>query len=113
MKYLKTWLALGVGVLIGFFGVFVSVFSDSPTSERMLTVLVILLIYLALGFIWGYWQPRYSGWWGVMLGLPGAIGLVLYMLKEPNFLYIVYALLIIGLASFGSYSASRLSHFPK
>lgn len=112
LKTISVGSALAAGVLISIFGVFVSVFSDGAVTERLLTISIILLFYLVLGLIWGYWQPRFWGWWGTFLGLPGALVLTLYMFKEFKLLYIIYALLIISMACFGSYAGSRASRFP-
>lgn len=107
MKNLSLWLALATGVMIGIFGVFVSVFADGTLGERLVTILIILMVYAVLGIVWGYWQPRYSGWWGIILGLPGVIILMLYMVNESQYLNIIYALLIVTAACFSSYAISK------
>jgi hypothetical protein len=101
-------LALAIGSLLGFFGVFVSVFADGGLGERLLTIAVILLIYIFLSALWGFLLPRYSWLWGLCLGFPGALILALYMLKEFNPYYFIYIILIIGLSSLCAYYGSKL-----
>ena len=101
-------LALVAGSLLGFFGVFVSVFADGGLEERLLTIAVILLIYSFLSLLWGLLLPRYSWLWGLCLGFPGALILALYMLKEFNPYYFIYIILIIGLSSLCAYYGSKL-----
>jgi cation transport ATPase len=101
-------LALAIGSLLGFFGVFVSVFADGGLGERLLTIAVILLIYFVLSALWGFLLPRHSWLWGLALAAPGAIILALYMLREYNPYYFIYIVLIIGLAILGAYLGSSL-----
>jgi VIT1/CCC1 family predicted Fe2+/Mn2+ transporter len=48
---------LVLGCATGFFGVFLSVFSYGAAKERIVTVGVILLIYIALGVVLGLIWP--------------------------------------------------------
>lgn len=96
------------GGLLAFFGVFVSVFADGGTGERLLTVGVILLLYFALGGALGLLLPR-PGWtWGLLAGAPGAVLLILYSLREPRLFHLVYLVLILCCACLGAWYGSAL-----
>ena len=97
-----------IGSLLGFFGVLVSVFTDSSTTERMITIAVILLIYSILSGLSGLLIPKYSWQWGLILSSPGVLMLGLYMLNEFNFLYIIYIILIIGLSCLSAKIGSNI-----
>jgi hypothetical protein len=88
-------LALLTGGLIGFFGVFASVFSDGALKERLTAIAVILLIYYFISEIWGYLLPDYSWKWGLFIGVPGVLFLGFYMLRGFNAYYLIYMVLII------------------
>lgn len=101
--------AVLVGALLGFFGVLVSVFADGGVLERLITIGIILLIYAALGGLWGFFLPGI--WWhgALALSLPGVLLLALYMLGEFNPYYLVYMVLILALAGLGAYGGKALS----
>ncbi|MDD4776060.1 MAG: hypothetical protein PHG75_06085 [Syntrophomonas sp.] len=102
-------LAIALGILVGFFGVVNSVFSDGPMDERLVFIVLILVVYAILGAIWGYLLPR-RGWrWGLFLGIPGAIGLLLFMLSEIDlFIYfILYMVTLLVMACLGAWAGSR------
>mgnify|MGYP000935005812 CR=1 FL=1 len=98
---------LVLGSLIGFFGVFLSVFADGNMRERMTTIGVILLIYLIFGSISGLVWPALKWIPGLMLGIPGALLLFYYMLGEFNILHIPYLLVILILPSLASNLVSK------
>ena len=108
-KALVAVLAALVGSLIGYFGVLVSVFSDSNLSERLITISIILVIYAILSALLGVLLPSLTWWWGVILAAPGAMLVVLYFIREPNAYLIIYIVAIFGLSSFGSRFGSSLS----
>ena len=97
-----------VGALVGFFGVLVSVFADGGELERLITSGIILLIYAALGGLWGFIMPGI--WWhgALALSLPAVLLLALYMWEEFNPYYIVYMVLILTLAGLGAYGGNAL-----
>lgn len=97
-SYLVTLIA---GLLLGFFGVFVSVFSDGSDYERMITILVVLIVYGVLGIIIGIWKPLKTFIYLPYLCLPGVFLLIFYMYKEFNVLYIVFLILILAISYFG------------
>ncbi|MGI6734511.1 MAG: DUF6954 family protein [Anaerovoracaceae bacterium] len=99
--------ALVLGSAIGFFGVFLSVFSDGAAKERIATIGVILLIYLVLGVVFGLIWPTLKWLQGLMLGLPGALLLLYYMLNDFNVLYVPYFLVILILPALASNLASK------
>lgn len=107
-NYMGVGVAIVLGVLIGFFGVFNSVFSDGPQSERLIAITVILVIYGVLSGLWGFALPRYSWQWGLFLGLPGVIFLALYLRSEFNLYYLIYMALIIVFACLGGYGGHGL-----
>jgi len=106
-------LALLAGGLIGFFGVFVSVFADGALKERLITIAVILLIYYFISEIWGYLLPDYSWKWGLFIGVPGVLFLGFYMLREFNAYYLLYMALIISTACSGAWGGSSFRNRRK
>ena len=103
-------LAILVGGFLGFFGVFVSVFADGGLTERLVTIGIILLIYLVLGAVWGFLLPNFSWKWGLLIGAPGVLLLGFYLLSEFNLFYLLYMILIIGLASLGAWGGSAIKN---
>lgn len=100
-------LAVLVGVIIGFFGAFKSVFSDGGGTERIITITIILVLYGALGFVWGFISPTYGAAWGILLAVPGTAFLGLYLIREWHPLYIVYMVGLMIFACTGAWSGSR------
>lgn len=92
-----------IGIIIGYFGVLVSVFADGAIKERIITIGIILLIYMILSFLLGLIYPEFSWKWGILLGFPGVLFLALYSIKEYNFLYLIYIFLILCLSAVGSF----------
>ena len=107
-KLISIIVTLVIGITLGFFGVMVSVFSDGSTYERIITILIILIIYGLLSLIIGFIRPVKP--WGHMLALsiPGVLMLVFYTIKEFNILYIVYIFMIIMFTFFGTKSVKSL-----
>lgn len=101
-------LAVLTGVLIGFFGAFNSVFSDGGVGERLITIIVVLLVYGALGFIWGFIDPFFGWKWGLLLGAPGALFIGLFLLNEWQLFMLLYIVLIIAVPLAGAWSGSRI-----
>lgn len=99
--------AVAIGGVIGFFGVLVSVFADSGLFERIVTMSIILLVYSILSAVWGFLIPGFSWKWGLFLGTPGVLLLMLYFIREHNSYFLIYIILILGLsclsAKWGSY----------
>ena len=106
-KLISIIITLIIGIALGFFGVMVSVFSDGSTYERIITILIILIIYGVLSLIIGFIRPVKP--WGHMLALsiPGVLMLVFYTIKEFNILYIVYIILIFLFTFFGTKSGKN------
>jgi hypothetical protein len=111
MKYLMgKVLAIVVGILIGFFGVFNSVFSDSSgINERLITIGIILFIFVILSVLWGYFLPKVSWQWGLFLSFPGVLFLFFYILREFNTYYILYILLLFTVSCIGAYFGTKLN----
>lgn len=93
-----------IGIVMGFFGVMVSVFSDGSTYERIITILIILIIYGVLSLIIGFIKPVKTWTYMLPLSLPGVLMLIFYNIKEFNIMYIVYILLILLITYFGTKS---------
>ena len=106
-------LSIRAGILIGFFGVIVSVFADGPLVERLVTIVVILLIYYVLGGGWGLVLPGYSWKWGLLLGAPGVLFLGVFMIREFNAYYFIYMVLIVTMACFGAWAGSAVRNRRK
>jgi hypothetical protein len=112
MKLLKILLMFTVGVTIGFFGVFNSVFADGPTSERLIAITVILLIYGLCGAIFGYIGPKLNWKWGTILGFPGIIILIVYSVAEYNIIFLssIYIILILLTTSLSTFFTSKIKN---
>lgn len=112
VRILTIALTVIVGFLLGFFGVFVSVFADGGSRERTVTIIIILFIYWILGCVLGLIFPEYSWKWGVMLGGPGFLILLIFTVKEFSPYYVLYlaGILILSLVSTwgSSYYRNRL-----
>jgi peptidoglycan/LPS O-acetylase OafA/YrhL len=108
---LGTMLALVVGTLVGFFGVLVSVFSDSSGEEEALvTIGVVLVVYAFLGALWGFLLPQRRWVWGLFLGAPGAVALLGFMLAEgsPSRYLMLFTVLLLAAACGGAWGGSTL-----
>lgn len=92
-----------VGFLLGFFGVFNSVFSDGALAERLVTISIILIIYAILSALVGLFLPRYSWKWGFFICLPGVFILLLYMFREFNPYYLIYQIMLVVFSCLGAY----------
>ena len=100
--YLVTVIA---GLLLAIFGVFVSVFSDGTSYERLVTVLIVLIIYGILGIIIGIWKPFKTFVFLPWLVLPGILVLLFDMYDEGfKVFYVSYIILIITVSYFGLYT---------
>lgn len=101
-------LSLVIGGLLGFFGVFASVFADGPLTERLVTVAFILAIYWGLGMIWGFITPQLSWRWGLFIGAPGGLILLLYTFGEPGIRLFsaLYLAMIFVISCLGGYQGA-------
>lgn len=91
-----------LGLLLGIFGVFLSVFSDGSGYERIVTVLVVLIIYGILGIAIGIWKPLKTLIYLLFLSLPGVLVLLYYMYNEGfKIFYVPYIILIITFSYLG------------
>lgn len=104
--------AFMVGLIPGFFIVFNSVFSDTSGSfsERLITLLLVILAYVIVGFVFGFIDKSKSWLVWVCLSAPAVIILVLYSFKETSLigLNIVYACLTIGSSWLGVFLSGRI-----
>jgi len=109
MKYVVCMvLAVVVGTVIGFFGVINSVFSDGGIVERIVTIAVIVAVYAILSGLLGFFMPKYSWLWGLLLCIPGVSMLILYMSSEFNVFYIVYMAVLLAVSGFASYGSGKI-----
>lgn len=90
-----------IGVIIGFFGVFNSVFSDGSAYERAVTILVVLIAYAIAGVITGFVKPVKTMLYLPCLCITGLVLLLFYMYKEFNVLHLVYFVLILVISYLG------------
>lgn len=107
MKRILVFLsAFIVGILPGFFIVFNSVFTDSNGSiwERIVTFMLVIVVFSVLGFFFGRLSKEKSIMLGIMLSLPSMILLMLYLIKVPSLwgFILIYLVLTIGTSCFGS-----------
>jgi len=101
-------MAIALGILIGFFGVFNSVFSDGPLNERLVAIGIILVIYAIFSALWGFIFLKYSWQWGLFLSLPGAFFLLIFTLTELNPYFFLYIILLIGISCWGAYAGGAV-----
>ena len=92
---------------------FASVFSDGEIKERLISIGVILLIYCLFSAVWGFLQPFRSWKWGLYIGIPGALFLLIYTLTEFNPYYLLYVAGIIFFACLGAWGGSLLRNRKK
>lgn len=101
-KYTAYVVALIAGLLLGFFGVFLSVFSDGTRYERLITVLIVLILYGVIGIAIGVWKPEKAFVYLPFLSLPAILILLLYSFGgEFKPIYIPYMLLVLLFPYFG------------
>lgn len=101
-------LSIVTGTFLGFFGVFNSVFSDGELNERLVLIAVLLVIYGILGLVWGFLIPKFTWKWGLFLGGPGVLILLLFAIIEFNPYFLIYMALIILLACGGAWGGSSV-----
>ena len=97
-----------IGLLLGFFGVYVSVFSDGLVYERAITILIVLIIYGVLSVIIGFVKSKKNWLYMLSLSLPGIILLLIYTAKDFNILYLLYTVLIFLVSYYGARSGKSL-----
>jgi hypothetical protein len=106
-------LSILVGGFLGFFGALNSVFSDGELTERLVFIAIVLVIYGVLGVVWGFLIPQYSWKWGVFIGVPGVLFLLLFLLGGFNPYYFVYIALIFGFSCLGGWGGSHIRRLMK
>lgn len=98
------------GLLLGFFGVFSSVFTDGGLVERLIMIAVILLIYFISAGILAYFSS-FSTWkWSFVISAPGMLILIIYSFSEPPMLvyFLIYIVLIHAFCMAGHKAARSL-----
>jgi len=105
--------AVLIGVLPGFFFVFAGAFTDAPAGfahpERLLSYVLVVASYAALGAVFAWLGPG-EGWrWGVWGGLAAVLMLAWYTTREPQAwgLHLFYGLLAVGAAAAAGHVVSR------
>lgn len=103
------------GSLLGFFGVFVSVFADGGLTERLITVAAILLIYAVSSGVWAYFSPSWSWHWSIPLSSPALLILLIYSGSEPALwgVFALYGILILAVTMLSAIAISQLKRAPK
>ena len=71
-----------VGIFPGFFLVFNAIFTDGPDAERAFAFLLILIVYLAMGFVFGFLFYGTGAW--TALTIPSSVIVILYTLNEDQ-----------------------------
>ncbi|NMC55721.1 MAG: hypothetical protein GYA50_00670, partial [Eubacteriaceae bacterium] len=98
--------AILIGLVTGYFGVLVSVFSDGSVSERVITIGILLFIYFIMGLLFGFLAQKV--WkFSFAFSLGGVYFLTSYMIKEFNIYYLIYVVFIIALPLLGSYLGNK------
>ncbi|MHB1485727.1 MAG: DUF6954 family protein [Saccharofermentanales bacterium] len=103
-------LSILVGSFVGFFGVIVSVFADSGISEQLITIGVILLVYFLISAIFGFFVPQISWKWGLFIGAPAIVFLVIFMFTEFNLYFLLYMIFIVGISCLGALSGGSIKN---
>ncbi len=93
-----------LGMVIGFF-VAVSAFADGQPRERAIVIGIILVAYALAGLGLGF---RASVWYGPGLALPGVLLLLFVVSDTGEWWYLLYAALLVALATGGAYGGVRL-----
>nr|WP_300095354.1 hypothetical protein [Sedimentibacter sp.] len=106
-------ITLVAGAFIGFFGVFVSVFSDGLIYERLVTILIVLIIYGIVSIVLGFLKPAYTWLYMLALSMPGVIILLLYTSREFNILHVAYMILILAFSFFGTKTGKSMKRKKK
>ncbi len=101
-------LSILTGIFLGFYGALNSVFSDGELNERLVFIGILLVIYGILGAVWGFFIPKFTWKWGLFLGGPGVLILLLFTLLEFNPYFLIYMALIFLLACGGAWGGSAL-----
>lgn len=106
-------LAFLVGLFPGFFLVFNSIFSDpsGKASERVITFVLIAVVYGILGFVFGYLKPSASWRLGLVLTLPAIIFVLIYSFREVSTIALGtgYIILTLVFACYSARIASRIA----
>jgi len=75
-------MAVLTGIFLAIFGVFLSVFADITYDiELFIRIGIVLFVYAVLGAVWGFLLPCFSWKWGLLLGGPGSLILILIILS--------------------------------
>ncbi|WP_312833108.1 DUF6954 family protein [Sedimentibacter saalensis] len=106
-------ITVALGTLLGFFGVAVSVFSDGLVFERLVTILIVLIIYGIVSIVLGFLKPTYTWLYMLSLSMPGVIILALYSSREFNILYVAYIILILAFSFFGTKTGKSMKRKKK
>jgi chromate transport protein ChrA len=105
-------LAFLTGLLPGFFLVFNFMFSDvSSQYERVLSFLLVFVVYLVLGAAFGLARHDNSWKLGICISLPAMIFALLYSVNETGTIVInlLYAAAAIGASITGASLGAKLS----
>ena len=111
-RTLEIGASLFVGLFLGLLLVFHANFSDIfILGERLLTSVLLFLVYAFVGFLFGYLWPEKSWRWGYSLSAPALFFVFLFSLLKlgPSaLLYGLYVILALGSAGSGAYLGNRM-----
>jgi hypothetical protein len=111
-RTLEKTASLFVGLFLGLLLVFHANFSDIfILGERLLTSVLLFLVYAFVGFLFGYLRPEKSWRWGYWLSAPALFFVFFFSLLRlgPSvLLYGLYAVLALGSAGSGAYLGNRM-----
>lgn len=116
-------MAVLAGIFFAIFGVFLSIFADITYDiELFVRIGIVLFIYIILGALWGFLLPVFSWKWGLLLGGPGSLVLILIILSgflsDTKFDYtalvgIIYAVMVLLIPSLTARGISSIRNKRK
>jgi len=114
MRVLAYGAGLIVSVLPAFLLVFVSLFADGQTSERLLMLLAVIPVYVLIGFLFGRFVRPHRAAGTAVIALPAVLLIGWLALKEEGggLLLASFLLVVIGSAYAGVHLGVRRGTRP-
>jgi len=116
-------IAVLTGIFLAIFGVFLSVFADITYDiELFIRISIVLFIYAVLGAVWGLLLPVFSWKWGLLLGSPGSLILIIIILSgfltDTKFDYtvlvgIIYSVMVLSIPCLSARGVSSIRNKRK
>jgi hypothetical protein len=104
-------LALTVRAVAAFFVIFNAIFTDvGSAGERLITFLLVVVVYGTLGGTFGAAAPGSAWKWAIWINLPAIVLVAWYSAREPQQipLHLAYLALSLGAAWLGAYAGAQL-----